>query len=292
MTLSATLFAFMNLFAKVASSTAGWATVASVRGLVGALVAFTVARMRNESLAGNDKRALFFRSVVGTGAMMACFYALSSRTLGLGDTTTLLNLMPVFLAVLAPIFLRERTAPIVALAIAVALAGVVLLVRPTFLFGAHDGPAPDARGPSAAATAAFAVLSAFLSSNAMILIRRIGQKEHAETIAFHFSMFSGVVLGLVALFDLRVPSLRDAGAMLGAGLCAGFAQLAMTRAYMLDNAARVGAVSYVSVVVSAMLGAVALGERPPLVAIAGMALVIVGGVMVSLAKERYSPPLA
>ena len=105
MAASATLFAFMNFFAKLASSSASWASVGAVRAFVGALVAIGVARARGVSLAATDRKAVFWRSVAGTGAMMTTFYALSSRTLGLGDTVTLLNLMPVFLSVLAPIFL-------------------------------------------------------------------------------------------------------------------------------------------------------------------------------------------
>ncbi len=281
MAASATLFAFMNFFAKLASSSASWASVGAVRALIGAIVAIAVARARGVSLAATDRRAIFWRSLFGTGAMMTTFYALSSPTLGLGDTVTLLNLMPVFLSVLAPIFLRERTTMAVGLGIALALGGVVLVVRPTFVFGgtSHGG----------GVYAAVAVLAALLSSIAMMLLRRVGQTESAEAIAVHFSLFAAVTLAVVSLFDLRMPTTRDAAFMVAAGVCAGFAQIAMTRAYSLEQAARVSAMSYLAVVASALLGAVALGERPPLTAILGMALVVGGGVVVSFAKERYSP---
>lgn len=281
MAASATLFAFMNFFAKLASSSASWASVGAVRAFVGALVAVGVARARGVSLAATDRKAVFWRSVAGTGAMMTTFYALSSRTLGLGDTVTLLNLMPVFLSVLAPIFLRERTTKAVGLGIALALGGVVLVVRPSFLFGgvSHGG----------GVYAAVAVLSALLSSIAMMLLRRVGQTESAEAIAVHFSLFAAIVLAIVAAFDFRVPTARDAAFMIAAGVCAGFAQIAMTRAYSLEQAARVSAMSYLAVVASALLGALVLGERPPLVAILGMVLVVAGGVVVTFGKERYSP---
>jgi drug/metabolite transporter (DMT)-like permease len=48
--------------------------------------------------------------------------------------------------------------------------------------------------------------------------------------------------------------------------------------------------SYLSVVASAVLGGLVLRERPPALALAGMMLVVVGGVVVTFAKERYSPP--
>jgi drug/metabolite transporter (DMT)-like permease len=70
--------------------------------------------------------------------------------------------------------------------------------------------------------------------------------------------------------------------MILSGLCAGLAQLAVTRAYAVEHAARVSGLNYLAVVVSALLGAAFLGERPGPQAIAGMALVVAGGLVVVL----------
>jgi drug/metabolite transporter (DMT)-like permease len=280
MALGATLFALMNFFARLASSSASWASVGAVRAFVGALVAVAVARMRRAPLVVNDKRAMFWRSLLGTISMVATFYALSSRTLSLGDTATLLNFTPVFLAILAPIFLRERTSFGIAFAIALSLAGVMLILRPAFVFGA-DGP-PSA---SSHTTAFVALLAALSASIAMMLLRKMGQKESAEAIALHFSIFATVTMIVFAVFDPRVPTARDAFFMIAAGVCAGFGQIAMTRAYALEAAARVGGIGYVAVVVSALLGAIALHERPDVIAIAGMLLVIAGGLLASFTRR-------
>lgn len=280
MAVSAVLFALMNLFARIASGSTSWLTVASMRALVGAGVAFAAARARGVSLAVVDRRILFWRSLFGTIAMTSTFYALSSRSLPLGDTVTLFNLAPVFLAILAPIFLHERTSRGVAVGIAIALTGVVLVVRPSFLFPSASHP-PAGEGPSASVTAAVAVFAALSTSIAMMMLRR-ARGESAEAIAIHFSLFAALVTGVLSLFDLRMPTASGALATLAAGICAGFAQLAMTRAYALERAARVGGMSYLSVVASAVLGAVQLGEVPSLVAILGMALVVAGGIVVSL----------
>lgn len=291
MALGAVLFALMNFLARVATASVSWATVAASRAAVGALVAAAVARLRGVSLTPRDGRGVFWRSLLGTVSMLATFYALSSRTMSLGDTVTLLNLAPVFLAVLAPFFLRERTSAAVAIAIAIALGGVMLIVRPTFLFGADATAAVHASGgPSATATAAVAVGAALSTAIAMMLLRRVGQTERPEAVAFHFSLFAAIALFGISLFDLRMPTLRDAACMVGAGLCAGVAQLAMTRAYALESAARVSGMSYLSVVASATLGAVALGERPGPTALAGMALVILGGIVVTIRRSTAAAP--
>lgn len=284
MATGAVLFALMNFFARLASTSASWMTVGAVRALLGALVAVAVARVRGASLVANDRRAIFWRSVFGTGAMVTTFYALSSRTLSLGDTVTLLNLTPVFLAILAPFFLRERTSAAVAVALMLALGGVVLILHPSFAWtnGGHTA------GPSTLVTAGVAVLAAFLASIAMMLLRRVGPSETPEAIAVHFSLFAAATLGALALFDLRMPTLRDAGLMVAAGVCAGFAQLAMTRAYALERAARVSAMGYLAVVASALLGAAVLGERPTFAAAGGMVLVVAGGLVVTFTRDTPS----
>lgn len=278
---AAVLFALMNFFARLASSSASWMTAAAVRALVGAFVAIMVARLRGASLVAKDRRAVFWRSLLGTLSMAATFYALSSRTLALGDTVTLLNLTPVFLALLAPIFLGERTSIAVFFALALSVGGVVLVLHPSFSF--QD--AAHVVGPSSAATAGVAVLAAFLSSIAMMLLRRVGPTETAEAISVHFSFFAAGTLGVLALTDLRMPTLRDTGCMVAAGLCAGVAQLAMTRAYSLERAARVSGMGYLAVVASTLLGAAVLRERPTLGAIAGMALVVSGGLVVTFTRD-------
>ena len=66
MALGAVLFALMNFFARLATTSASWMTVGGVRALIGAMVAIGVARIRGSSLVANDRRALFWRSLFGT----------------------------------------------------------------------------------------------------------------------------------------------------------------------------------------------------------------------------------
>ncbi len=285
MAAGAVLFALMNFFARLASASAPWASVGAVRALIGAAVAFAVARSRGAPLVATDRRALFWRSAFGTASMLGTFYALSSRTLSLGDTVTLFNLSPVFLALLAPLLLRERTTTATAIAIALSLGGVVLVLRPAFLFGDAAPLMLSSSGPSLAASALSAVLAAVFSSVAMVMLRRAGKTESPEAIAFHFSLFAFVVMSLLALLDPRLPTLRDAGFMVAAGVAAGVAQIAMSRAYALERAARVGSMSYLAVVASAVLGAAVLGERPSALAVGGMALVVAGGLVVTFARD-------
>jgi drug/metabolite transporter (DMT)-like permease len=226
-----------------------------------------------------DRRGIWTRSIFGTVAMACTFYALGAPELTLGDASTLVNLSPVFLAVLAPIVLGERAGRRVLVALPLALAGIILILQPPILFG-HVRP-------GAALPASIAVGSSLCTACAMLSLRRMGPNEGAEAIVIHFSTFATVVLGAFAAPHFAVPSAVDGLAVLGAGVCGGLAQLAMTRAYSLERAARVSPLGYLTVVGSTVLGAVALHEWPSATALCGMALVVAGGLVVSLAGALH-----
>jgi drug/metabolite transporter (DMT)-like permease len=218
-----------------------------------------------------DRRGIWLRSVAGTTSMLLTFYALGTP-LSLGDAVTLLNLTPVFLGLLGFALLGERTGRRVWVAVPLCMVGLVLIVRP----GVVVGP----RGLSGAAAA---VGSSISSTFAYALLRRMG-RESPEAVALHFSLFAAVVLSLVAVPHVRPVDAATLGWMIGTGFFGGTAQLALTRAYAMERAARVAPIGYLNVVVSALLGALALGEWPSVRAAAGMALIVAGGLVVTLAS--------
>ena len=280
MSLSACLFAGMNFFVHLSSVHVAWTLVGAVRAAIGALVAITVARWRSVSFIPKNTLAMWMRSLFGTGAMACTFYALGSPVMPLGDAATLVNLSPVFLAILAPFVLHEHAGRRVFLALPLSVAGVLLLVRPTLLFGG------GAANPAMLFPASIALLAALLSAFAMMMLRQVGKTESPEAIATHFSLVAAVAMLLASLPRLSAPSAADLATMLAAGFCAGFAQLAMTRAYSLEIAARVSPFGYLSVAISAGLGAIALHEWPDRLAVLGMLLVVSGGLVVTVAGMR------
>jgi drug/metabolite transporter (DMT)-like permease len=277
---SAVMFGLMGFFARLASVHTSWTIVAAARGLIGALVALAIARARGASITVRDRRGIWGRSLFGTGAMACIFYAFASPAITLGDAATLTNLTPVVLAVIAPKVLQERTGRRVMIGLPLSLAGIVLILRPAMLFGHH------ASGPGALFASLIAVLGAILSAFAMLMLRRLGPSESPEAVAIHFSFTSSAILSIVALPHLAWPSAGEALAILGAGVSAGLGQIAMTRAYALERAARVSGLAYLAIVVSALLGALALGEWPVPLALWGMALVVAGGLVVTVAGLR------
>jgi drug/metabolite transporter (DMT)-like permease len=280
MSASACGFALMNFFAHVASREVHWTLIVATRGFVGAAVTFGIARVRGSTLVVRDRRGLLLRSGFGTVSMFCTFYALGEASLPLGDAVTLLNTTPIFLALLAPVLLGERGGRRVFFALPPSVAGLVLIVRPQFLF--HGG----SLAPSALIAAAVALLGGFSASIAWAMLRRIGPRESAEGITLWFSLIAATAALVLAAPHLSVPSPRALAAMLAAGGFGGLAQIAVTRAYALERAARVAGLAYLAVVVDAILGALALHEWPSAMTLVGMGLVVTGGLVVTLASVR------
>ncbi len=270
MTLAQSGFACMNVLARLAHAHAPWAEVAAVRASIGALVALSVARSRGSSLVIHKKGRAWERSLFGTASVLAIFYVLGSPAIHVGDIATISATTPIMLALLAPVMLGEPGGRRVWISAGVAFAGVVLIAQPTLTTAGH--------------LVLVALAAALSSALAMISLRRVGPGESPEAIALHFSLVSMSMMLAVAAPNLIVPDVPGALVMVGTGLAGGFGQIAMTRAYALGTAARVGVFSYVGVVLTQVLAVVVLGEGIGVHEIGGALAVIGAGVY--LTRDR------
>lgn len=278
MCLASALFAVMTLAARTAAASANWAAIGASRAFMGAVIALVFALQTGASLKTRSPGLSWARSIFGTISAMATFYALSRVDLALGDAVTLLSTSPLFIALLAPKLLREPTHPRVWGVLVVAFVGVAMIAGPHLSLRALP--------------AASALLAAVTSAIAMMFLRLMrsgqsGEPESTAAIAFHFAVVAFLVQLVANFFVWQMPTPRDWGFLALAGTAGGLAQLAMTRAYALAQAARLGAMSYLGTVLS-FIGSVALiGEEPRAVQLAGSVLVVGAGVMLALTtRER------
>ena len=265
-------FAAMNVFTRLGSRHLPWPEIAAARFLIGALIAVGLASARGVSLAVTDRRGTWRRSIYGTIAALGSFYTLSSPRVAVGDAATLGATAPIFVAALSGRLLEERVGRRVWVALAIASAGIVLLVRPSFTI--------------AAPVAAVATAGAFFYALAMIWLRRIGPAESHEAVVLHFSLVALGTMLLLALPTWTWPDGRSGLYLLGAGLGGGGAQLAMTRAYSLHRAAPVTALSTLGVVFTWLLALPVFPERPSMHQIAGTILVLAATVLIGAATAR------
>lgn len=268
------LFAFMRLATRVNANALPWTALAATRFLGGAVIVFGVARATSASLRIRDRRSTWLRALFGTGSSVGVFYALGSNSISVGDATTLAATAPLFVAGLSRPLLGEPVTRRVMFGILLGFAGVVTLVGPSF----------ETAGP----VGLIALGGAASYAMAMVYLRRVGPNESSEAVALHVSLVAGgfaviLLAGQAGTGATAAAAIDWSGihwwAVAVAALTGGVSQIAVTRAYALERAARLGAVSYAGVLMTYTLEAVALARVPTLTQLAGAGLVVAAGLL-------------
>ena len=207
------------------------------------------------------------RGLLGTTAMGLSFAGLAY--LPLPEVTAIGYAAPIFTLVLASVMLGERIRAIRISAVAVSLLGVLIMLWPIL-----GGTSPHEE--AAALGAALILAATMCRSVVQIHIRQMVQSEHTAAIVFYFSLTATVLSLLTMPFGWVVPTGRELGLLLAAGLLGGIAQILVTSAYRFGSASLLAPYDYTSMLVAIVIGYVWFGDLPTLWVICGAGLVIAG----------------
>ncbi len=265
--LSESLFALMRLATRWGAADVPGLEIGAARFLGGAVVAWGVARARGVSLAVGDQRTAWLRSGFGALNALAVFFVLGQPRIALGDVATLQATGPLFVALLSFPLIGERVSGRVAAGVLLGFAGLAVLVGPVFHLSGD--------------LALIMVAGALCYAIAMLSLRRLGARENPEGIAFHLSLVSGGVLLAVSLPRFVTPDTRAWQAIVASAVCGGLAQVAMSRAYALDRAARMSTFAYAGVAFTYALEALVWRRFPAPHQWTGAAMVVAAGLVVS-----------
>ena len=270
------LFACMAVCVKLGGAKFSTAEMVLYRGFVSCLLLFVYIRVSGRSLATRHWRAHLKRGAIGFISLAMYYQAI--KLIPLATAVTLSYTSPLFLALLLAFWLREQVRPLVFLTIIAGLAGIALLLQPTLNSGQTLG-------------ALFALGTGMMSSIVFLNIRHLGELGEPEwRTVFYFSL--ALALGGLpwALASLPFHSIDAEGAWLLAGVC-GFgslAQLCMTSAYKHGRTVATASLSYSTVIFSSVFGIWIWGERLPLIAWLGIALIVASGALTN-ALGRAAP---
>lgn len=255
------------------------------RNIVGVLFIGTSILQRPMKQKGGKLGLLIFRGVVGTLSLYLLFYAI--RTLGLGRASTYQYTYPIFLAFLSWLLLGEKLSLREWIAILLGFAGILFVFCPDLSMSLKNH--------------ALGLGNALLTAIAYLAIRQLGQVYDTRAIVLSF-MLSGIVLPifsmvigtyfphdrldfLIGTFKWPVTLAHWVG-FLALGVTAMIGQIMMTRSFTFDKAGRVAAVGYSNILFALFLG-LWMGEAVPTIPIMiGMVLIISGGLLVSLSKQK------
>jgi drug/metabolite transporter (DMT)-like permease len=265
MVTGAFFFSVMSLLVKVAGQRLPSQEIVLARSLVMAVLAYAVLRRRGIAVLGIRRRLLIVRGLLGFGALSCFYYALIH--LPLADATVLQYTNPAFAAVLAIVLLGEGMRGREVVSVVLSLVGVVLVARPTLLFGA--GPALD---PVAVGVG---LLGAVLSGAAYVVVRMLGT-EHYMVVIFYFAVISVVASLPMAVLHAVMPTPLELLILAGVGASTHAGQVFMTRGLHLERAGRATAAGLVQIVFAAAWGAVVFGAIPGGTGVLGAGFVIAG----------------
>ncbi|MCA1978566.1 MAG: DMT family transporter [Thiobacillus sp.] len=270
MLVAAALFALMGVLVKhlsVQFSSAELVFYRSVFGLVAIWSVIAVSHRRLLApLATPHASAHLWRGLSGFSALVLFFYAIAR--LPLATAVTLNYTAPLFLAGLSAWWLKEKHGAGITAAVGLGFVGIVLLLQPQV-----DG---RAWGPALAG-----LVSGFLAAVAYVNVKSLGRLGEPEwRVVFYFTLLS-TLLGAawMAAAGFHRPQAADWPWLIGVGVTATLAQLALTRAYHRGRTLTVGALAYTTVAFSALYGVVLFGEHLPALAWAGMATVAAAGML-------------
>ncbi|HKU16314.1 MAG TPA: DMT family transporter [Steroidobacteraceae bacterium] len=280
---SVVLFAGMTVCIKFLGQDIPTGQAIFVRGLISVVVLALIAWGTDslQLLKTRNWRTHALRSLSGTLSMFFLFAAITM--LPLADLTAITFTAPMFLTVLAMIFLGERIHRFRWTALAIGFAGVLITIGPHLSFA-----------QSASLGVLFALANAIFSAVAMVFLRSMSGGEHAITITFYFSLTFMTCAALTALQGWPMPSLAQWLLIVLAGLFGVFGQLLMTYSYRYAEASTIAPLDYSNMIMAILLGYLFFGEIPALSIWLGAPLIVGAGLLIlwreySLKRQLSSP---
>jgi drug/metabolite transporter (DMT)-like permease len=266
---SVVVFAGMTICVKFLGQDIPIGQTIFVRGLISAFVLALIAWHAGalHLLKTRNWHAHALRSLSGTVSMFCLFAAVTM--IPLADVTAITFTSPMFLTVLAMVFLGERIHRFRWTALGVGFLGVLMMIGPHVSF---------AKGTSLGALTALG--AAMFSAIAMTFLRRMSVGEHAITITFYFSLTFTVCAALTAIQGWSVPTPTQWLFIVLAGLFGVFGQLLLSYSYRYAEASTIAPLDYTSLIMAVILGYAFFDEIPTPSVWIGAPLVVGAGLII------------
>jgi drug/metabolite transporter (DMT)-like permease len=220
----------------------------------------------------------FWRGLIGTTSMGLGFAGLG--LLPLPEVTAIGYASPLLVVIFAAMFLNEKVGVYRLGAVALGMAGVLIVLSPRLTVGATGADAREALG-------AMVVLgAAFFASLAQVFVRKLVATESTATIVFWFSVTASALSTITIFWGWVIPAPREAIFLIIAGLLGGVGQILLTSSYRLADASVIAPFEYTSMLLAIGVGFFVFGEVPTKVMLLGAAIIISAGVIIIL-REHY-----
>ena len=162
------------------------------------------------------------------------------------------------------------------LGVAVGLVGVVLALRPAFIFGGTPPPA----------AALLPLGTAVLFTLYQILTRKLAAVDHPHTTIFHTGLAASLATSVALPFVWVAPPLTDWVVLVLLGVLGGAGHGLLVLAFARAPASLLSPLSYAQLPMAMLAGLLVFGDWPGPLGLLGMAVIAAGGVLVALPEKK------
>lgn len=268
----AAMFAFSlnDVMGKWLVATYGVAQLLLIRSLAAlAMLTPAIHRVGIRTILTPDRFWLHVLRAFCSTAEVALFYW-AVVYLPLADTVAFYLASPIFVTILAVIFLKEQVGWRRWAAVSVGFLGVLIAVRPT--------------GDGMGWPALIAISGSLLFAGSNVLTRRLAGTNEITLVTWQ--VLSALAFGLVvAPFMWVAPSLRDFLALGLLGIVANLAHMGVNRSLAYAPAATVIPYQYSLIVWAVLLGFVFFGDWPAMHVFIGAAIIVAAGIYIFVREQ-------
>ena len=213
-----------------------------------------------------------FRALMLVGVTLLGQLAL--KTLPLAETTALVFITPLLVALLAGPMLGEQVRRKTWLATFAGFVGVLLIARPG---GALVGPG-----------VAYALAAALCYAFYQILTRKLAATEHPNRLLFYTALIGTLAMSLTlpAYWDSQIPTLPQGLLIISLGLYGGIGHFMLIRAFREAPASTLSPLLYVQLIWATLLGWWVFDQFPDMLAVVGMLIIGASGLSLAIRTRR------
>lgn len=245
-------------------------------GLIAILPLFL--KMGSELFKTNRFHLHLLRATVGVSAMYCFFYSIGN--IAFAEAMLVKLSAPLFIPIIAYIWLKERISAWSKAAIVLGFIGVAIILD------------PDASEFTLIALIGLA--GAALASMAKVTIRKMGTTEPSARIVFYFAFLSTIISSIPLFWSWVTPDWKALALLCLMGTIGTIGQLMMTRAYTLALPGRIAPFTYASLVYASIYGWVFWDESLRWATIVGSLLIFISGLLTlkkTPKKSKENPQL-
>lgn len=266
LSISAFLFSIMGVCIRYASHSVDNYTIVFFRNFVGIVIFLPLIFNKGLGFFKTQKVWMHtWRALVGLTAMYGFFYAITH--LKLSNAMVFTYSSPIFIPLIAWLFLKEKVTFSMLIAATLGLCGVLFVAKPdSGMFNQIS---------------AIGLSASFLAAMAFVTVRALTNTEPPERIVFYFCLIGAIISAIPMFWTIRPYTFKELMLLISAGLLANISQMFMSYAYKLAPAGQIGPVNYIAIIFAGTWGFLLWNEIPDRYSLIGFCFILLAIILCS-----------